>query len=272
MAVVEQSPAEAGSVTNERLREVVREIVRGGLAGLIAGIVVAGLGVLNDVTITALLVPSATGRFTENGNRVGDITLGGSLGLIVFVGLLSAVVLGVVWVVIAPWLPGRGAVRGLVAMPAAIAFGAFALIEGSNPDFAILHHDPLVVAALLALVALTAPVLALADGWLDRRLPHLASFETGLGAAYALVVCVGAVFGGLFVVQLAAEIAGPARPLGLTVIAVGVLTLLWWRLRLAGVAAAPATLRWLARGLLVAGTVAGFVVLAPEISEALGRS
>lgn len=250
-------------------QEIVRDIVRGGLASLIAGIVIAGLGGRLVMRLAALLVPSATGQFTENGNRIGEITIAGSLALIVFVGLLSAVVLGVVWVVIAPWLPGRGVVRGVVAMPLAVGLGAFGLVEGSNPDFAVLRHDPLVVAALLALVACIAPALALADGWLDRRLPRLVSFDSRIGAAYALLVSIGAVFGGLLFLQAT---TGPSRPLALTVIAVGVLTAISWRLRLAGIPNPPGAVSWLARGLLVAGALAGFAGLLPEVGEALGRT
>ena len=155
--------------------EILRDITRGGLAGLVVGILVAGLGGRLVMRLAALLVPSANGAFTENGNRIGEITLVGSVALIVFAGLAASILLAVVWVAIAPWLPGRGVVRGLVAMPVAVALAAFGLINAGNPDFVVLRHDPIVVVILLALVAVTAPAMAVVDGWLDRRLPHAAA-------------------------------------------------------------------------------------------------
>jgi hypothetical protein len=161
--------------------EIMRDVTRGGLAGLVVGIVVAGFGGRLAMRLAALVVPSANGAFTENGNRIGEITLAGSAALVIFAGLAAAIFLAVVWVAISPWLPGRRPVRGLVAMPIAVAFGATALINADNPDFVVLGHDPFVVAILLALVAAMAPAMAVADGWFDRRLPHAASITSPAG-------------------------------------------------------------------------------------------
>ena len=58
---------------------IVRDIARGGLAGLAVGIVLGGLGGRLVMRLAALLVPTATGFFTENGNQIGVITFGGSV-------------------------------------------------------------------------------------------------------------------------------------------------------------------------------------------------
>jgi hypothetical protein len=248
--------------------EVFRDIARGGLAGLVAGILVAGLGGRLVMRLAALIVPSATGFQTENGNRIGEITASGSLGLIVFVGLLGALVFASVWVAIAPWLPGRGLVRGLVAMPIAVALGSFGLISSENPDFAVLEHNPLVVASLILLVASAAPAMAIADGWFDRRLPHASSATSTLASVYALLTVIGVGFGGLLLIQ--AALGEVSRPLGLTVIAVGIATLIWWSQRMRGQAAPSRALVLAARSILLLGTVAGLVVLLPELTGALG--
>ncbi len=177
------------------LGEVLRDISRGGIAGLIVGLVVAGLGGRVAMRLAALAVPSATGSFTENGNRIGDITLGGSLGLIIFVGLLASLFLATIWVTISPWLPGPTIVKGLLAAPIAVAFGSVALIDSNNPDFVVLRHDPLVVAILLTTVALTGPAMALTDDWLDRRLPAAGASTSRVGTTYALLSTIGAMFG-----------------------------------------------------------------------------
>lgn len=248
--------------------DIVRDIARGGLAGIIVGLVVVGVGGRLVMRIAALRVPSATGAFTENGNRIGDITLDGSLALIVFVGLFGAVFLGVVWVVISPWLPGTGLVKGLVAMPIAVAFGAVGLIEGRNPDFFVLDHDPLVVAVLIALVALVAPAMALVDGWLDRRLPKATSRDSGAALGYLILTLVGGLMGGVLMLQ---SLGNPqSQPIGVTVVIVGFVTLAWWFQRSRGRQTPPTSLVVLARTILLVGTVWGFVVLLPEVNEALG--
>ena len=82
--------------------------------------------------------PGAVGEFTENGNRIGAITLGGSLGLIVGGGLFIGFGAGFVWVTVRPWIPGGTAVRALLAMPIAVALGSIGLIDGDNHDFEVL--------------------------------------------------------------------------------------------------------------------------------------
>jgi len=271
--VVAGGPPAVDGVTAEAddawpMGEVFRDIARGGLAGLVAGILVAGLGGRLVMRLAALIVPSATGFQTENGNRIGEITASGSLGLIVFVGLLGALVFASVWVAIAPWLPGRGLVRGLVAMPIAVALGSFGLISSENPDFAVLEHNPLVVASLILLVASAAPAMAIADGWFDRRLPHASSATSTLASVYALLTVIGVGFGGLLLIQ--AALGEVSRPLGLTVIAVGIATLIWWSQRMRGQAAPSRALVLAARSILILGTLAGLVVLLPELTGALG--
>jgi hypothetical protein len=256
------------STTAWPLGEIVRDIARGGLAALIASVVVAGLGGRLVMRLAALLVPSAVGRFTENGNRIGDITLGGTAALIMFVTLFAAVLFGVVWVVISPWLPHSGVARAAVTMPMAVAFGAFSLIDRRNPDFSVLDHHPLVVASLVGLVALSGPVLVVADGWLDRRLPHPTSDTSRVFAGYIVLIAIGASIGLPLTIQGA--LSGPSQPLALTLIATGLMTLAWWRLRLRGEPNPPAALRLAADTALVAGTFVGFLVLAPEISGVLG--
>ena len=66
--------------------------------------------------LAALLVPDSVGAFTENGNRIGDITVGGTLALIVFIGLFFGAVAGSLWVVLRPWLPAARGARALASI------------------------------------------------------------------------------------------------------------------------------------------------------------
>ena len=248
--------------------EILRDITRGGLAGLVVGIVVAGFGGRLVMRLAALLVPTANGAFTENGNRIGEITLVGSIALIIFAGLAATILLAVIWVAISPWLPGRGVVRGLVAMPIAVALAAFGLINASNLDFIVLRHDPAVVATLLALVAVTAPAMAVVDGWLDRRMPHAAAVASPAGIVYTVLAVIGLALGSLLVLQLMGD--GESQPLAVTVLGAGSVTLVWWAQRLDGHDTPSRGLRIAGRTILVVGTAVGYIALVPELAGALG--
>ena len=79
---------------------------------------------------------------------------------------------------------------------------------------------------------------------------------------------IGLALGSLLVIQ---AIAGEgSQPLGVTVLAVGVVTLLWWAERLAGSGMPSRGLRIAGRTILVVGTGVGYVVLIPELTGALG--
>ena len=70
--------AEARARRGAAERDLLRDIAVGSLAGLIAGLVVGGVGGRVVMRLAALLAPEAVGRFTENGFRIGTITLQGS--------------------------------------------------------------------------------------------------------------------------------------------------------------------------------------------------
>ena len=245
--------------------EIVRDITRGGVAGLIVGVLLAGIGGRLVMRLAAIAVPTAAGSATENGNRIGDITIGGTLALVVVGGLLFGAVAGVLWVTARPWIPGPPIVRGLLAIPLALALGAFALIRDENQDFVVLQHDPVVVGSLVVLVCLFAPMLALTEAWLDRRLPHRRA-EAG-NRAYLAVTIVGITLMTLFVLPM--YLGSELVLAGLAFVVTGLATLAWWSLRAKGTAHPPVRLVLIGRAGLLAATVLGLVVAVPEIAGAL---
>ncbi len=250
--------------------EIPRDIARGGIAGAIVGIVVAGLGGRIVMRLAALVVPGATGALTENGNRIGDITLGGSLGLVVFAGLFFGVFAGTVWVVVSPWIPGVGLARAILTMPIAVALGTLGLIRSENRDFGALGHDPTVLAMLTALIALFGLTIALVDGWLDRRLPHATSARTGAASLYAIVTLLGAVL--VLPIVVAGYFAPELRWVGIALVVIGLSTVRWWVLRFQGHPRPPTILTIAGRTALLAAVVLGFAAAVPEISGALGMT
>lgn len=247
--------------------DVLRDIVRGGLAGLIVGVLVAGIGGRLVMRLAALLVPAADGAITENGNRIGDITLGGSLALVVFVGLFFGALAGSLWVTIRPWLPGSRGLRILAATPLALALGTMGLIEPHNPDFRILGRDPLVVASLLGLVALVGPLLVVVDDWLDGRLPRPRFDDRGTIGVYIAITAVGALLTVLGTVPT--YLGSRAFPIGVALLATGIATLTWWGARMRGTEAAP-WVRGLGRIGVAAVVTAGFAISVPDVLRVLG--
>ena len=51
--------------------------------------------------VAAVVEHSALGLVTSNGNRIGDVTVGGTVAFVLLVGLLGAAV-GVLWVTVTP--------------------------------------------------------------------------------------------------------------------------------------------------------------------------
>jgi hypothetical protein len=253
--------------------EVLRDIARGGISGAIVGVAVGGLGGRVVMRIAAILHPDAVGALTENGNRIGDITTGGTLSLILF-GLISCALAGAIWVIVSPWIPGHTGFRSLLTAGLAIAIGTPFLIIGGNPDFVILDHDPRVVALLVALVGLIGLSIALVDSWLDRRLPHAVPGRKGPVVLYATATLMGAVLVLPFVllVFLASdEYQLPLRA-GYALLVVGLSTATLWGLRVRGRVGTPRGLVIAARGALLVAMVLGILTTAPHLSRALGTS
>jgi MFS family permease len=257
--------AEAGPAASP-LNEILRDIARGGLASLVVGLLVAGLGGRLVMRLATLVVPDSVGALTENGNRIGDITLGGSAGLI-FAGLFLGPFAGTVWVVVSPWIPGAGLARAIPTVPVSVALGAGVLIQEENRDFRILDHNAVVVAMLVALVAVIGLSIAMVDDWLDRRLPRSTAPQARSTIAYVILTLIGGVLVLPFVV--AGFMQPGVLPVGMSLIVVGLATLARWVLRHRG-EAPPRRLTIFGRTALLAAVAFGFVGTIREVSGALG--
>ncbi len=143
------------------------------VSGLASGVVAAGAGgrlVMRLLAVTA--GDQAQGRVTEADEIVGRITVGGTIGFIIFVGLLGGLVIGGVYMLLRRWLPP--------ARLGAMAFAAFLLLvfatrieplRADNPDFGLVGPAWLALVAFGSLALFHALVLAAVAGRLSRSLP-----------------------------------------------------------------------------------------------------
>lgn len=256
----------AADERRDRMLDVLRDVVRGGLSGLIAGVLVVGIGGRLVMRLAALIVPGAEGALTENGDRIGDITIGGTAALVVFVGLPFGVAVGSLWVTIRAFLPSAAAARAAVSVPIGIALGATVPIDPHNRDFAILDRDPLVVASLVILVGLVGPAVVVVEGWFESRLPRpTVSDRTTIGS-FAVMASVGLL---LFVVGVIPLYLSPdLRPVGVALVVVGVATLATWVARTAG-RSTPAWALLVGRMGLAAAALIGLALFIPDLQAVL---
>jgi hypothetical protein len=154
------------------------------LAGIVAGAIVGGVGGRIAMRVTGFVAgPSVAGVTTTNGNRVGEITLGGTIGVLL-VGVALGVLGGLVYAVVEPWLrrlrPWQGVVFGVFLLVAA----GISVLDPVNSDFSRFGSAPLHVAMFAALFLLFGILIA----WVFDRLPAIAAqsatrarFVVGLG-------------------------------------------------------------------------------------------
>lgn len=124
--------------------------------------------------------PALVGVRTENGNPVGDITLGGTLFLVLYAGLSSGVYGGLLYAALRPWLARAGATAGLLFGLLVLALFGTVAIRSGNPDFR-LFGPPLLNALMFSALFV---LFGMATVWLAGRIDRLAR---GRGTSILLI-------------------------------------------------------------------------------------
>ena len=148
-------------------------VVMGILGGIAAGFLVGGIAGRLIMRILAMVNEEKAGVMTENGNITGEITASGTLGLIIFVGLISGVIGGLVFVMIRRWLPGGGLLKGVVFGLILLCFFGSILFDPDNIDFALFGPRQLSVGLFALLFPLYGVVASLFVERFDRYVPPL---------------------------------------------------------------------------------------------------
>jgi hypothetical protein len=213
------------------LAETVRYLGVTGFAALATGVLVGGLG-----SRIFMRIAGATGRDlaqglrTEAGFRVGEVTIGGTIVLLVFVGFFVGIVGGVLHVVFRPWLAWAGRWRGVAFGVVLFAIGSASsdVMNPDNRDFSLLDQDLVNVALIVMLFVGFGIVLETLYRRLDSRLPA----GDGVTPIYAGISVLGAMLGvPLLIVVLFTESGCDCAPspwiAWLTVVA-ALGTVAWW--------------------------------------------
>jgi MFS family permease len=180
--------------TDVTLRSIVREVAVTGIAGLIVGVLVGGLGSRLFMRLAGAVAPDSV-----PGARIGEITLGGSLALVVFVGIPTGIVGAALAVIAFPWLAWAGRWRGIVfgVVLFALASASSDVMNPDNVDFLLIRNGWLMVAAILALFVAFGAAMDAVVRALDRRLPTVERAGTGTMVTYGAVATVGIALVGL---------------------------------------------------------------------------
>ena len=192
--------AGTGSTWRAEAERVARVAVGGLLAGLVGGFLVGGVGGRLAMRVVAVQTPDHyQGLTTDDGATTGEISLGGTLSLVVFVTLVG-VLGGLLYVIVRPILPQATGWR-LAAWGATTGvLGGVSVVQRDGVDYTVLGSPAVSVAMFVALVAaygvVTAAVadrLLRPDGWaraapLRRVLPALILLVPAVGAVLLLLV------------------------------------------------------------------------------------
>jgi hypothetical protein len=173
--------------------DVVRGATAGVLSGAIAGALAGGIGGRMAMRVTALMATNAEqGTRTEAEEIVGEITLGGTLGLVLFGGVAVGIVGGLIYAVLARWFEDAGRWRGAVFGTYLLLTLGWSVIEGDNFDFSILGSLTVNVLMFGAIFVLFGVLVAPLDAWTLEALP---APGWSLGGALSLpLYALGALF------------------------------------------------------------------------------
>lgn len=173
-----------------------RHVTVAGMAAAVTGLMVGGLGGRLVMRIAGAVSGSqGAGRLTEAGFRVGEVSAIGSIFLVIFIGLASAMFGAGAFLILRPWLAWAGRFRGLAFGIALLALASATsdMMNPDNRDFPILGNEPVVVFLIVTLFVAFGIVLnrlyAPFDTWFQSEDEGI----TSAGIAYAILAVLGAV-------------------------------------------------------------------------------
>jgi hypothetical protein len=216
--------------TEQRAAELIRHIGIVGIVGVALGLIVGGIGGRVVMRIAGIVAPDhAQGAMTENGNAIGDITVGGTIELIIFVGIFFGAVGAVAYVISERWLSWTGPFRPLAFGLLILVVGAPDVLDPENLDFLLVGNFELVVAMFVALFLLYGIPMPLLVSALEGRLPGVdPARPIDSVAVYLALAGFGALFAVLIAVFLIIELGENELAAAFLIFGMGLATALIW--------------------------------------------
>ncbi len=179
---------------------LIRHLFALGLAGVTAGIAVGGFGGRLFMRFAAIAAPDfSQGLRTEADATVGDITFGGTLALIIFVGPFAGAVGSFLYAAFRPWLAWAGHLRGLAfgVTLFAVTSASSDLLNPDNIDFFILQRDAVNVSMIVVLFLLYGVAVEVVYVRLDAWIPTPEEARRDDVVMQSMMVVLGAIATGV---------------------------------------------------------------------------
>lgn len=253
----------------DSLMGLARHIAIGGISGLFAGVLVGGVGGRLFMRIAgAAASERAQGLGTEAGFTVGEVTVGGTVALVVFVGLFTGIVGAVLYLTFLPWVSWGGRWRGGVfgVLLFAVASATSDVMNPDNIDFFILKNSFLLVSLIALLFLAFGAVIDGAFRYLDGRMPGSAENWGGIAPVYISFTVLGVLALIPFVASFGTDSICDCEPpvlASVSVVVSAIGTAVWW---------ASALLTDLPRWSRTVAAVFGYSGLAGAFMFGLGRA
>ena len=247
--------------TEQRAAELVRHIGIVGIVGVTLGLIVGGIGGRVVMRIAGIVAPDhVQGVATEMGT-IGDITVGGTIELVIFVGLFFGAFGAVAYVISERWLSWTGPFRPLAFGLLLLVVGAPDVLDPENLDFLLVGNFELIVVMFVALFLLYGIPMPLLVSALEGRLPEVDSARP-MGSVAVYLALTG--FGGLFVLMIAmfliTELGENELAAAFLIFGMGLATALIWLAEFTDLAGKPwqtRLVRLLGYGALIGATAVG---------------
>ena len=186
----DDAPIPEGDVpASERLRRALWFAGVFSYAAVVSGLLVLGPGgrlVMRLLAVTA--GDDSQGRVTEAEEIVGEITVDGTIGFVVFAGLIGGVLLAALYLLLRKWLPPRRWGALTVGVVFAVLFSTrFEPLRPDNEDFVLVGPAWLAVTTFLVVGALTVLTMGAVAGRVSRVLP-LVEARVGTLLPYAVLI------------------------------------------------------------------------------------
>lgn len=215
------------------IRGLARHVTIAGLAGLVTGVVVGGVGGRLFMRIAGAAAPRvAQGAGTEAGFTVGEVSVGGTIALVVFIGVFVGVLGAALLVASMPWLAWAGRWRGVLLGVVLFAAGSATsdVMNPDNFDFRILRNGPLLVGLILGLFLAFGVVIDRFFVVFGSSIPP-AGGRRGVDGVFFAIAALGLVIAlSILPILFTEEFCDCDPPLAASwsVIVMGVGTVLWW--------------------------------------------